>query len=266
MLWRSALLVESLPAHRARSGPRRCARSAHRPGTPPIDHQRAVQRGLVIVAIEQHQISPSVTSADSATLLEVRGAVEHEIGLFRTKNSARPLSAPAAPDLHGFSRSPRSSTELSRSSRKHGLAQMLHEDPARSGCGCKTRRHCAPGRSRADCPPRHSRPSAPKNGVFSVSAYCFRRLTRFLAMKDGVSLRQEDITVDEVEHLHRQVLEPLAADQQHDREVQAAAAHQIDQRPRFLAFEALLAPIDHHATDRGVGLNCDLGNPPACGP
>jgi hypothetical protein len=72
----------------------------------------------------------------------------------------------------------------------------------------------------------------PKNGVLRVSAYFLSRLIRFL--------------------------EALAADQQHDRQVEAASPHQVDQRRRP-ALQALAAPIDHHATDRGVGLDGDLG-------
>jgi hypothetical protein len=71
-------------------------------------------------------------------------------------------------------------------------------------------------------------------------------------------LRDEDVAVDVVEHLDRDVLEALAANQQHDRHFEAAPAHQVDER-RGLAFEALLAPVDHHAADRGVGLHRNLG-------
>jgi hypothetical protein len=71
-------------------------------------------------------------------------------------------------------------------------------------------------------------------------------------------LGQEHIAVDEVEHLDRQILKALAADQQDDRKIEAAAAHQVDQG-RGLALEALLAPVDHHAADRGIGLHRDLG-------
>ena len=60
-----------------------------------------------------------------------------------------------------------------------------------------------------------------------------------------------------VEHLDRNVLEALAADQDDDRHVEAASAHQIDQRSG-LALDALLAPVDDHAADRGVGLDGDL--------
>ena len=69
-------------------------------------------------------------------------------------------------------------------------------------------------------------------------------------------LGEKDIAVDEVEHLDRDVLEALAAHQDDDRHFQPALAHQIDQRGG-LAVEPLLAPIDHHAADGGVGLHRD---------
>ena len=71
-------------------------------------------------------------------------------------------------------------------------------------------------------------------------------------------LGEEHIAVDEVEHLDGNVLEPLAAHQDDDRHFQAALAHQVDERGG-LAFEPLLAPVDHHAADRRVGLHGDLG-------
>ena len=71
-------------------------------------------------------------------------------------------------------------------------------------------------------------------------------------------LGQEHIAVDEVEHLDRNVLEPLAPDQDDDRHVEAALAHQVDERGG-LALDALLAPVDDHAADRRVGLHGDLG-------
>jgi len=40
--------------------------------------------------------------------------------------------------------------------------------------------------------------------------------------------------------------------------IETAATHQVDQRRR-LALEALLAPVDHHAADRCIGLHRDLG-------
>ena len=70
-------------------------------------------------------------------------------------------------------------------------------------------------------------------------------------------LGEEDVAVDVVEHLDWNVLEALAAHQDHDRHVEAAFAHQVDQRGR-LAFEPLLTPVDDHAADRGVGLHRDF--------
>ena len=61
-----------------------------------------------------------------------------------------------------------------------------------------------------------------------------------------------------IQHLDRDVLQPLAAHQHDDRHLEAAPAHQVDQRRR-LALQALLAPIDHHAADRGIGLDRNLG-------
>ena len=71
-------------------------------------------------------------------------------------------------------------------------------------------------------------------------------------------LGEEDIAVDVVEHLDRDVLEPLAPHQHDDRHFEAAPAHQVDQR-RGLALETLLAPVHHHAADGGIGLHRDLG-------
>ena len=71
-------------------------------------------------------------------------------------------------------------------------------------------------------------------------------------------LGEEDVAVDIVEHLDRDVLQALAAHQHDDRHFQPAPSHQVDQR-RGLAFQALLAPVDHHAADGSVGLDGDLG-------
>jgi hypothetical protein len=74
----------------------------------------------------------------------------------------------------------------------------------------------------------------------------------------GRLLGEEDVAVDVVHHLDRDVLEPLAAYQDDDRQLQPALAHQVDQR-RGLALQPLLAPVDHHAADGAVGLHGDLG-------
>jgi hypothetical protein len=52
--------------------------------------------------------------------------------------------------------------------------------------------------------------------------------------------------------------EALAPDEDDNRHVEAALAHQVDERGG-LALDAFLAPVDDHAADRGVGLHGDLG-------
>src|SRR5581483_442539 len=101
---------------------------------------------------------------------------------------------------------------------------------------------------------------------------CLQRLGILLEAADQVLgdegrglLGQEDVAVDEVQHLDRQILEALAPDQEDDREVETAAAHQVDQC-RALALKALLAPVHHHAADRRVGLHRDLGVLQRAGP
>lgn len=69
--------------------------------------------------------------------------------------------------------------------------------------------------------------------------------------------REKHIAVDIIEDLDRDILEPLAAHQHDDRHFEAAPAHQVDESRR-LSLEALLAPIDHHTTDRRIGLDREL--------
>jgi hypothetical protein len=71
-------------------------------------------------------------------------------------------------------------------------------------------------------------------------------------------LREEDVAVDEVEQLDRDVFQPLAADHDDDRHLQAAPAHHVDERGG-LALQAALSPIHHEAADRGIGLHGDRG-------
>ena len=93
----------------------------------------------------------------------------------------------------------------------------------------------------------------------------FQRLGVLLEARDEILgdefrsfLGEEHVAVDEIEHLDGNVLKTLAPDEDDDRHFEAALAHEVDQRGG-LAFEALLAPVDDHAADRGVGLHGDLG-------
>ncbi len=71
-------------------------------------------------------------------------------------------------------------------------------------------------------------------------------------------LGEEDVAIDVIEHLDRDVFQPLAPHQHDNRHLEAAPAHQIDQRGG-LALQPLLAPIDQHAADGRIGLHGKLG-------
>ena len=71
-------------------------------------------------------------------------------------------------------------------------------------------------------------------------------------------LGQEDEAVDVVQHLNRNFLQPMAADQDDDRHVQSSPADEGDQL-RGPALQTLLAPIDQHTADRGIGTHHKLG-------
>ncbi len=77
-------------------------------------------------------------------------------------------------------------------------------------------------------------------------------------MKSGVSSVEEDIAVDIIQNLDRNILEALAPHHDDDRHFEAALAHQVDELRR-LAVEPALAPVDHHAADGGIGLHHDGG-------
>ena len=248
------VLVEGVPAHRADQPPGVAdGRNIDRDAA--ADHQRAMMGRLVVVAVEQHEVAVGDQRAQRH-LVGGRGAVEHEIGLFR------------AEDLGGFllrlQRRALMGQQVAEVEHRvvevvaeHRFAEMLHEHPADRAAAVE---HAA-------IVARAGPQLVALLGIVDERAE-ERRLQGFgilLQAADQVLgdegwrlLRQEDIAVDEVEHLDRQILEPLAADQEDDREVEAAPAHQVDQR-RGLAFEALFAPVDHHAADGGVGLHRDLG-------
>ena len=139
---------------------------------------------------------------------------------------------------------------------EHRLAQMLHEDPADRAAAVEDAAVVA----------RAGPELVALLGVIDQGAE-ERRLERLgvlLQARDevlgdelGRLLGQEHVAVDIVEHLDRNVLEPLAPDQDDDRHVEAAASHEVDQRGG-LALDALLAPVDDEQADRGVGLDGDL--------
>ena len=216
--------------------------------------QRALMRGLVVVAVEQDEVAFG-DEVGQHDLVRRRRAVEHEIGLFRSEDrrrlflrlQRRPFVGQEVAELEN---------RIVEVVAEDRLAQMLHEDAADRAAAVED----------AAIVSRAGPELVALLGVVDQRAE-ERRLQRLgilLEARDEVLgdelrrlLGEKHVAVDEVEHLDRDVLEALAPDQDDDRHVEAAPAHQIDQRGR-LAFDALLAPVDDHAADRRVGLHRDL--------
>ena len=249
-----ALLVERLGVDRA-DQPVGVAVGLEKDRNAAADEQRAMMRRLVVVAVEQDEVALP-DQRRQHDLVRRRGAVEDEIGLLGAEDRGGLLLRPERRTLvhqevaeleHGV-------VEVVA---KHRLAEMIDEDAADRAAVVE---HAAivPGAgpqlvaALAIVDQRAEERGLQGLGVLLEPAHEIGgdELRRLLG--------EEDITVDVVEHLDRNVLEALAAHQEHDRHFEAAPAHQVDQR-RGLAFEALLAPVDHHAADRGIGLHRDLG-------
>lgn len=92
-----------------------------------------------------------------------------------------------------------------------------------------------------------------------LQRFCILRQTtdEVSCNKLGRLLGKEDVAIDKIEYLHGHVFEPLVAHEQDDRHLETPATHQIDQRSS-LAFETFFPPINHQATDSGIGLHGDF--------
>ena len=148
-------------------------------------HQkRALMGGLVVVAIEQDQVALG-DEVGQHDLVRGRGAVEHEIGLLRPEDRGGLFLR--------LQRRPFVGEEIAKLENgiievvaKDRLAQVLDENASDRAAAIEYAAVVAGAGPKlvafflvVD--------EAPKNGVFSVSAYCLRRETRFLAMNSGVS-------------------------------------------------------------------------------
>jgi hypothetical protein len=87
----------------------------------------------------------------------------------------------------------------------------------------------------------------------------FQRLRVLAQPADQVSgneirgfLGEEDVAVGFAQHIDRNVLQPVVTDQNDNGHVESALADQRNEA-RHLALRPALAPIQQHATDRGVG-------------
>ena len=218
-------------------------------------HQQGALVGrLVVVAVEQDEVALG-DEIGQHDLVGGRGAVQHEIGFFRAEYrrglllrlQSRAFVGQEVAELEDRV------VEVVAEDR---FAQMLHEDAADraatvedaavvAGAGPELVALLGIVDERAE-ERRLQRLGVLLEARHEVFGDEFRRL-----------LCQEDVAVDEVEHLDGDVLEALAPDQDDDRHIETTPAHQIDQR-RGLALDALLAPVDDHAADRRVGLHGDL--------
>ena len=209
----------------------------------------------MVVAVEQHEITlGDEVGADN--LVGGRGAVEHEIGLLGAEDR-RSL-------FLGLERRPFVGEKIAEFEdrivevvAKDRFAQMLDED--------------APDRAPAIEDAAVVARAGPQLIAFLLvvdqrpEERCLQRIRILLELRDEIAgdefgrlLGQEHIAVNKVEHFDRNVLEALAPDEDDDRHVEAALPHQVDERGR-LALNSLLAPVDHHAADRGVRLHGHLG-------
>ena len=219
------------------------------------EHQRAVMGGLVVVAVEQHQIAGRDESRQH-DFIGGGGAVEHEIGALGPKNlGGLLLGAERRPLVH--QQVAKLQHRIVEIVAENGFAEMFDENPADRTAVVE---HAA---IVAGAGPE----LVAFLGIIDQFAKKrrFQRFGELLQAADEVFgdefrrfLGQEDIAIDIVEHVDRQILEALAPHQQDDRHFQAAFAD-IGDEGGGLAVEALLAPVDHHAAYRRIGLDRQFG-------
>ena len=211
-------------------------------------------RRLVVVAVEENEVALG-DEVGQHDLVGRRGAVQHEIGLLGPEDG-RGL-------LLRLQRGPFVGQEVAELEdrivevvAKDRLAQMLHEDAADRAAAIEDAAVVAGAGPELVALLGVVDERAEERRLQGLGILLEAR-HEVLGDEFGRLLGEEHIAVDEVEHFDRDVLEALAPDEDHDRHVEAAPAHEIDERGG-LALETLLAPVDHHAADRRVGLDRDL--------
>ena len=211
--------------------------------------QRAVMRCLVVVAIEQHQIAIGNQRGEH-NLVRGRGAVEHEIGSLGAKDLRRLL---LCLQCRAFMDQQIAQIEhrIVDVVAKDVLAHMFEKDPPHRRAAIK---HAAI-MARA----------GPKLIAFLViveqrakerGAQCLGVLPQARGEVLGNKFRrlfcQEHVAIRLVQHLDRDLFQPVMAHQNDDRRIQPTFADELNQR-RHLAHRPASAPVDHHASNRGVG-------------
>ncbi len=249
-----ARLVERLVEDRA-DQPVRVAVGLEKDGDSAAEEQRAMMRRLVVVAVEQHQIAFG-DQRGKHHLVGCGRAVQDEVGLFGTEDLGRLLLR-----LQGRALVDQQVAEL-----EHGIVEVVAEDRLAEMLD----ENAADRAAIVEHPAVVARAGPELVAALGVvdqrtEERRFQRLGillepahQVLGDKRRRLFGEEDVAVDVVEHLDRDVFQPLAADQHDDRHFQPTPPHQVDQR-RGLALQSLLAPVDHHAADGGVGLDGDLG-------
>ncbi len=215
------------------------------------EQQCAVMGGLVIVAIEEHEVAVG-DERSQCNLVGGRRPVENEIGSLGTEDRRRLLLRLERRAFMG-EQVAEFEDRIVEIVAEHGFPKMFHENAADRAAAVE---------NPAVVPGAGPQLVALLRIVDQRTEK--RRLQRVGILREATDkiagdelrrlLGQEDIAVDEVEHLDRHVLEPLAPHQQDDRHFETAPAHDVDERGG-LALKPLLAPIDHEAADRGIGLH-----------
>ena len=162
----------------------RIAIGRHEDGNTAGQQQRAVMGRLVVVAVEQHDVVLGDEIVQD-NLVRGGGAVEDEVGLLRTEDGGGLLLR-----LQGRALVREQVAQLEHRIveivAENRVAEMFDEDPSDRAAVVENAAVVA-GAGPKLVAFLGIVDEGPKNGVLSVSAYCLRRETRFLAMNSGVS-------------------------------------------------------------------------------
>ena len=219
------------------------------------EQQGAVVGGLVVVAVEQHEVAFGHQCAEHH-LVGSRGAVEHEVGALGAEDAGgghlrlerRALVGEEVAELDDG---------VVEVVAEDGRAEVLDEDAA-DGAAAVEDAAIVPGAGPelvallSEVHQRAEERGLERGGVVAearreVAGDELRRL-----------LGEEDRAVDLVQHLDRDVLEACPAEQDEHGQLEPAAAHEVD-KAGGLAEQAALAPVHEHAADGGVRLDGELG-------
>ena len=218
-------------------------------------HQQSTVMGrLVVVAVEQDEIAFGDERGE-CDLVGRRRAVEHEIGLFCAEDG-RSFFLGAQRRAFVGEKIAEIEDRIVEIVAENRLPEMFHEDAADRAAAVENAAIVAgtgPELVALLCIVGQS----PEERGLQCLRILLQAADQVLGDELGRFLGKEDIAVDKIEHLNRNVLEALAAHEQDDRQFQSASTHELDQR-RGLAFKPLLSPVDDHAADGCIGLDRDL--------